>query len=158
MPQNPTGVDLTPGARKVFLQERVKRGIFCLPCTILCVFQKHNEYCTAFHSSFAQVRRHLHKLYNKILLCPPYICTSCITNERCTHAVPPLTCTSTTSSTQVVTNEYCAEFHSWSAQVWRHLHKLHNKGILYCFSPLICTSCIENKYCTEFHLSFAQVA
>jgi len=68
------------------------------------------------------------------------------------YCVPPLICTS------CITNEYCTVFHPSFAQAGCHLHKLHNKWILYCVPQfdVICTSCITNEYCTVFHPSFAQ--
>ena len=58
-----------------------------------------NEYCTMFHPSFVQVWPHLHKLHSKWLL----------------YCVPPLICTSSTSSAQVM---YCiSELHHSSEQL-----------------------------------------
>jgi len=62
-----------------------------------CTYKLHN--CTVVHPSSAQFRGHLHKLQNKWIL----------------YCVPPLICTSSTSSAQVA---YCiSEFHHSSAQV-----------------------------------------
>ena len=64
--------------------------------------------------------------------------------------------------TSCITNEYCTVFHPTSAQVWRRLHRLHNKWILHCIPPHLhklasptqvgivytIASCITNEYCT----------